>query len=67
MSSVKYATTKRTAHTVERKNMNATWRSARFSAFGSTSVGRQTWAGRPGLAIGSAGGSEESTTSGGRS
>ena len=31
----------------------ATCRSARFSAFGSTSVGRHTCSGRPGLAIGS--------------
>ena len=36
-------------------NRAATWRSARFSAAGSTSVGRQTCAGRPGLAIGSSG------------
>ena len=42
-------------------NRLATWRSARFSAFGSTSVGRHWWGARPGLGIGS------STAAGARS
>ena len=36
-----------------RRKKAATWRSARFSFAGSTSVGRQVCSGRPGLAIGS--------------
>ena len=44
--------------TLDRPNSVAIWRSARFSAFGSTSVGRGWWAGRPGSAIGSPAGVE---------
>ena len=50
MSKTKYDTSSRIVQTADSPNRVATWRSARFSAFGSTSVGRHWCSGSPGLA-----------------
>ena len=51
ISKAKYETTNRTVQIADSPNMVATWRSARRSAFGSTSVGRQWCSGSPGFGV----------------